>query len=152
MNGDVVALLRVNQAIFLYGRTGVALMRMGSRKQEQFGSLEENLTVKSTGGPASCASRSPIHPHSQTICPCRSTDGSVTRRVFRHAWVRDCLRSAKSKQVTKVRVLDPFAGSGTVLLEAEEQDVPSYGVESHPFVARIAQAKITSGIPGRSIP
>ncbi len=60
--------------------------------------------------------------------------------------MRDCIRSAKSKQDDKVRVLDPFAGSGTVLVEAEEENVPSYGVESHPFVSRVAQAKITSGI------
>ena len=42
-------------------------------------------------------------------------------------------------------MLDPFAGSGTVLLEAEAEDVPCYGVESHPFVSRIALAKMTSG-------
>jgi hypothetical protein len=65
---------------------------------------------------------------------------------FSAAWVRDSIVSAKSRCHGEVRVLDPFAGSGTVLLEAEDQDVPSYGVESHPFVARIAQAKMTSGI------
>lgn len=65
---------------------------------------------------------------------------------FSASWVRDCIQSAKAKRSGELRVLDPFAGSGTVLLEAEEEDVPSYGVESHPFVSRIAQAKIISGI------
>ena len=41
-----------------------------------------------------------------------------------------------------MRVLDPFAGSGTVLVEAEEEGVPSFGVESHPFVAKVARAKL----------
>jgi DNA modification methylase len=41
-----------------------------------------------------------------------------------------------------VRVLDPFAGSGTVVLEAERQGVEGIGVEAHPFVARVARAKL----------
>lgn len=65
---------------------------------------------------------------------------------FSATWVRDCIRSAKRVRAGDVRVLDPFAGSATVLVEAEDHDVPAYGVESHPFVARVAQAKITSGI------
>jgi hypothetical protein len=65
---------------------------------------------------------------------------------FSASWVRHCISSAKSRQDDVVRVLDPFAGSGTVLLEAEEADVASYGLESHPFVSRVARAKITSGV------
>lgn len=42
----------------------------------------------------------------------------------------------------ETRVLDPFAGSGTTLISAENVGAPSYGVESHPFVARVAQAKL----------
>jgi hypothetical protein len=59
---------------------------------------------------------------------------------FSGAWVKEEIRAAKSTSV--VRVLDPFAGSGTVLVEAENADVPAIGVESHPFVGKVAKAKI----------
>lgn len=39
-------------------------------------------------------------------------------------------------------VLDPFAGSGTTMISAEQSGVPSIGVEAQPFVARVAQAKL----------
>jgi len=39
-------------------------------------------------------------------------------------------------------VFDPFAGSGTTLLAAQSVGVPSAGGENHPFVARIAKAKL----------
>jgi len=39
-------------------------------------------------------------------------------------------------------VLDPFAGSGTTLLAAEMAGANSIGVEAHPFLARIAAAKL----------
>jgi hypothetical protein len=41
-----------------------------------------------------------------------------------------------------VRCFDPFAGSGTTLLAAESAGVESWGIDSHPFVARIARAKL----------
>ncbi len=59
---------------------------------------------------------------------------------FSALWVKETIRAAQSRM--DVRVLDPFAGSGTVLVEAANADVPSLGVESHPFVGRIAKAKI----------
>jgi hypothetical protein len=40
------------------------------------------------------------------------------------------------------RVLDPFAGSGTTLIAAQAAGAESWGVESHPFVTRVAQAKL----------
>lgn len=40
-------------------------------------------------------------------------------------------------------VFDPFAGSGTTLLAAEASGVRSVGLEAHPFVARIAEVKLT---------
>lgn len=39
-------------------------------------------------------------------------------------------------------VLDPFAGSGTVLLAAEKVGAVAYGFESHPFVFRVASGKL----------
>lgn len=41
-----------------------------------------------------------------------------------------------------IRVLDPFAGSGTTLLAAEDREVEAMGVEAHPFIVRIAEAKL----------
>jgi hypothetical protein len=37
---------------------------------------------------------------------------------------------------------DPFAGSGTALLAAQAAGIQSAGAESHPFVVRIAEAKL----------
>ncbi|WP_338521243.1 DNA methyltransferase [Erwinia aphidicola] len=39
-------------------------------------------------------------------------------------------------------VLDPFGGSGTTVLSAQEQGINAYGVDVHPFVSKIAQAKL----------
>lgn len=44
-------------------------------------------------------------------------------------------------------VLDPFCGSGTTLLAADANGAPSIGFESHPFVARIAEAKLRWNVP-----
>jgi hypothetical protein len=39
-------------------------------------------------------------------------------------------------------VLDPFAGSGTTIIEGEAAGLCSIGMEAHPFVARIARTKL----------
>ncbi len=39
-------------------------------------------------------------------------------------------------------VLDPFAGSATVMLVSDALGIPSAGVEAHPIVARIGKAKL----------
>ena len=41
-----------------------------------------------------------------------------------------------------ITVLDPFSGSGTTLLSCDKLGVRSYGLESHPFVSRIASCKL----------
>jgi len=56
---------------------------------------------------------------------------------FSAAWVEDVL------QTSNVRiVLDPFVGSGTVCVAADKLGIASYGIESHPFVFRLARGKI----------
>lgn len=46
------------------------------------------------------------------------------------------------KHWSATRVLDPFGGSGTTCLAAQERGVSSYATEVHPTVARIARAKL----------
>ncbi|MCX6024431.1 MAG: DNA modification methylase, partial [Chloroflexi bacterium] len=59
---------------------------------------------------------------------------------FSAAWVRELLDEQKT--AGRTAVVDPFAGSGTVLLEAEMAGIASAGIEAHPFVVRVAQAKL----------
>jgi hypothetical protein len=59
---------------------------------------------------------------------------------FSAQWVESVI--AQHKRSNPVAVFDPFAGAGTTLLAAEKLGVPSCGVEAHPFVARIARAKL----------
>jgi DNA modification methylase len=56
---------------------------------------------------------------------------------FSAEWAEQLIR-----QHSPSSVLDPFAGSGTTLLAAGAAGVLAHGYESHPFVARIATAKI----------
>jgi DNA methylase len=59
---------------------------------------------------------------------------------FSAAWVENTINQAKQQQT--VQLLDPFAGAGTTLIAAEKLGVECYGIEAHPFVVRIAQAKL----------
>ncbi len=59
---------------------------------------------------------------------------------FSGAWARYVIESAAGQGET--RVFDPFAGSGTTLIAAEDAGVPSFGVEAHPFVYRLARANL----------
>lgn len=55
-----------------------------------------------------------------------------------------CRREIESAGLTRDDLLlDPFVGSGTALLAARDAGVPSLGIENHPFVLRIARAKLT---------
>lgn len=60
---------------------------------------------------------------------------------FSAVWVSETIKAAVSSQSGPVRVFDPFAGSGTVIVEANGIGVESIGMESHPFVARVAKVK-----------
>lgn len=59
---------------------------------------------------------------------------------FSGAWAEDLI--AQEAKTREVRVLDPFAGSATTLIAAEQCGVESCGVDAHPFVARVARAKL----------
>jgi len=48
----------------------------------------------------------------------------------------------EEKKKGRSRVIDPFAGSGTVLLEGDMAQVESIGIEAHPYIFRIAKTKL----------
>ncbi len=58
---------------------------------------------------------------------------------FSAEWVKTVLQK---RDLASLKVLDPFGGSATTLLAADEIGASSIGVEAHPFVTRIAQAKL----------
>jgi DNA modification methylase len=59
---------------------------------------------------------------------------------FSAEWVKLAVKNAN---LTESSVLfDPFAGSGTTLLAGEALGIKSLGIEAHPFVLRIANAKL----------
>jgi len=60
------------------------------------------------------------------------------------AWAQEFIERAKRTQ-DGITVLDPFVGSGTTLLAAQAANVQSYGLEAHPFVSRVARAKLLWG-------
>lgn len=59
---------------------------------------------------------------------------------FSAEWVRELISMEKAKG--RHNIIDPFVGSGTVLLESEFQKVNSIGLESHPYVYKIAKTKL----------
>jgi hypothetical protein len=59
---------------------------------------------------------------------------------FSAEWVRKLL--IEEYEEGRRNVLDPFAGSGTVLLEAQFCDFESIGVDSHPFISKVGKAKL----------
>jgi hypothetical protein len=64
---------------------------------------------------------------------------------FAAQWVEQVLSDWKIKQ--EHLVLDPFAGSGTVSVVCDMMGIPSLGIEAHPFVARILEAKLLWNTP-----
>ena len=59
---------------------------------------------------------------------------------FSASWVNGLILSELKHGRSKV--IDPFAGSGTVLLESGFEGVQSYGIEAHPYIYRIARVKL----------
>lgn len=59
---------------------------------------------------------------------------------FSGAWAEDLI--AREGRERDVRVFDPFAGSGTTLIAAEQCGAESWGIDPHPFVARVARGKL----------
>lgn len=59
---------------------------------------------------------------------------------FSARWVTKLIE--REKKNGRYRILDPFSGSGTVLLQSELSGVESIGIEAHPFVFRVARAKL----------
>ena len=60
---------------------------------------------------------------------------------FSAEWVEKVIKE-RCQTKPDLLVLDPFVGSGTTLLAADRIGVSGIGVEAHPFVVRVAQAKL----------
>ena len=60
---------------------------------------------------------------------------------FSADWVRTVIQERHSG-TGQFSVLDPFAGVGTTLLASEAARVQSWGFETHPFIHRVATAKL----------
>ncbi|MGI8903226.1 MAG: DNA methyltransferase [Solirubrobacteraceae bacterium] len=59
---------------------------------------------------------------------------------FSAAWVQQVIQDHTAQR--PLRVLDPFAGSGTTLVASRQTGAVSIGLETHPLVARVARAKL----------
>ena len=62
---------------------------------------------------------------------------------FSPEFVASCIDGAEG--VRDGYVLDPFAGAGTTLVEAQLAGLPATGYEPHPFFAEMARAKLDRG-------
>ena len=62
---------------------------------------------------------------------------------FSAEWVRTLLRERKISGTKKI-ILDPFAGIATTLVACNTENVKSFGFESHPFVFKLANAKLSA--------
>jgi DNA modification methylase len=59
---------------------------------------------------------------------------------FSAIWAKQLIQQEKKNGRTNI--IDPFAGSGTVLIESDFEGVSSIGIESHPYIYRIANTKL----------
>jgi hypothetical protein len=92
------------------------------------------------------ANNARLYPPSNPLTFARNMDRPV-HRWFRYSagfsaeWAESTI-TTEARQLGKVRVLDPFAGSATTLIAAQTVGIESWGIEAHPFVCRIAEAKL----------
>jgi len=59
---------------------------------------------------------------------------------FSAEWVKKVVRDFKRNN--SITLFDPFVGSGTTVLAGEECGIESFGIEAHPFIVRVAKAKL----------
>jgi len=59
---------------------------------------------------------------------------------FSAEWVKKVVRDFKRNN--SITLFDPFVGSGTTILAGEECGIESFGIEAHPFIVRVAKAKL----------
>lgn len=59
---------------------------------------------------------------------------------FSAEWVKKVVRDFKRNN--SITLFDPFVGSGTTVLAGEECGIESFGIEAHPFIVRVARAKL----------
>ena len=99
-----------------------------------------------------------LFPETENILYKESTSGSFVgnmdlpiHRWFRYsagfsgAWAKDLI--SREASTRDVHVFDPFAGCGTTLIAAEQCGVESWGIDSHPFTAQVARAKLAYRSP-----
>lgn len=59
---------------------------------------------------------------------------------FSAKWVESVLLEKSIEK--ELRVIDPFVGSGTVVIQSEINNIQAIGIESHPLVNKVANAKL----------
>lgn len=63
---------------------------------------------------------------------------------FSSEWVKCVVQDKiKKENDNSIKVLDPFAGSGTTLLACDEMGISSIGYESQPLIYKIASSKLS---------
>ena len=62
---------------------------------------------------------------------------------FSAEWVRETIQGYQKRHGdSKISVLDPFAGVGTTLVACSSENIIGRGFENHPFIHRLAVAKL----------
>lgn len=59
---------------------------------------------------------------------------------FSAEWVKEVVGNFRRN--SSIKLFDPFVGSGTTVLAGEECGIESFGIEAHPFIVRVAKAKL----------
>lgn len=96
--------------------------------------------------PSLFGDQAPTTPESKSSSTFSDNLSLPINRWFRYSagfsapWIKSLID--REGQAGRRTVLDPFAGSGTALLESESCGLEGVGLEAHPFVARVARAKL----------